>query len=323
MRQFRRTATFALGCSLGILSQIGAAPAQDFQGKQIELSSARRSAAATTPMLGFSRGTWDGSFPGNPTIVVKNMPGAGGRIAANYLAIRAARDGTSFGILQNTLTLDQLAKTREHQFRHASVQLDRQHECAVDALRRVAARAAGDQRTMLEREFVVGASNVGSSLSIIPHILNNLVGTKFKIVQGYAGTNEVLLAMERKEMAGMCGWGWDSLRVQALGSGRTEGHQAGARYRHRSQSGAEGAGRSVRHGHASGRERQARAASAARGRKTTEGRLRRLPGVSAQNARGAAKGVPRDARGSRLPGGCREGQAPDSSIRRPSRSKAR
>jgi hypothetical protein len=64
---------------------------------------------------------------------------------------------------------------------------------------------------------VVGASNAGSSLSIIPHILNSLVGTKFKIVQGYTGTNEVLLAMERKEMAGMCGWGWDSLRVQALG----------------------------------------------------------------------------------------------------------
>jgi hypothetical protein len=72
-------------------------------------------------------------------------------------------------------------------------------------------------KAMLEREFVVGASNIGSSLSIIPHILNGLVGTKFKIVQGYSGTNDALLAMERKEMMGMCGWGWDSLRVQAPG----------------------------------------------------------------------------------------------------------
>ena len=72
-------------------------------------------------------------------------------------------------------------------------------------------------QAMLEREFVVGGSNTGSSLSIIPSILNSLVGTKFKIVQGYAGTNDVLLAMERREMDGMCGWGWDSLRVQALG----------------------------------------------------------------------------------------------------------
>jgi hypothetical protein len=70
---------------------------------------------------------------------------------------------------------------------------------------------------MLEKEFVVGGSNAGSSLSIVPSILNSLVGTKFKIVQGYAGTNDVLLAMERGEMDGMCGWGWDSLRVQALG----------------------------------------------------------------------------------------------------------
>src|SRR5262249_5427829 len=70
-------------------------------------------------------------------------------------------------------------------------------------------------QAMLEREFVVGASNAGSSLSIVPYMLNSLVKTKFKIVPGYAGTNDVLLAMERGEMEGMCGWGWDSIRVQA------------------------------------------------------------------------------------------------------------
>jgi tripartite-type tricarboxylate transporter receptor subunit TctC len=145
------------------------------------------------------------------------MPGAGGRIAANYLAMRAPRDGSSFGIFQNTLTLDQLAKTPNINFdmrrfgwignmNILSTLCVMSHHVQVET-----------SQAMLEKELMVGGSNAGSSLSIIPSILNSLVGTKFKIVSGYAGTTEVLLAMERQEMAGMCGWGWDSARIQALG----------------------------------------------------------------------------------------------------------
>jgi hypothetical protein len=50
---------------------------------------------------------------------------------------------------------------------------------------------------------------------MIPQILNSLVGTKFEIVRGYEGTNPIVLAMERKEVSGLCGWGWDSAQVQA------------------------------------------------------------------------------------------------------------
>ena len=193
------------------------AAADFFQGRQIELIVSSAVGGGYDAYARFLARHMGRFVPGNPTIVVKNMPGAGGRTAANYLAIRAPRDGTSFGILQNTLTLDQLAKT-------PNINFDMRQFSWIGSMNVLSTLCVMSQHAqlenaaaMLEREFVVGASNMGSSLSIIPHILNSLVGTKFKIVQGYAGTNEVLLAMERKEMTGMCGWGWDSLRVQALG----------------------------------------------------------------------------------------------------------
>ena len=221
MRQFRRstraTPVFALGCLLGILSQVGAihAEAVDFQGKQIELVVSSAVGGGYDAYARFLARHMGRFIPGNPTIVPKNMPGAGGRIAGNHLASRAARDGTSFGILQNTLTLDQLAKTANMNFDMRQLSWLGSMN-VLSTLCVVSQHARLEAKEMLEKEFVVGASNAGSSLSIIPHVLNNLVGTKFKVVQGYAGTNEVLLAMERNEMGGMCGWGWDSLRVQAL-----------------------------------------------------------------------------------------------------------
>ena len=215
-------ASLALAFTIGTLGHAraesgNAAHADFFRGRQIELIISSAVGGGYDAYGRFLARHMGRFIPGNPTIVVKNMPGAGGRIAANYLAIRAPRDGSSFGILQNTLTLDQLAKT-------PNINFDMRQFNWIGSMNVLSTLCVMSQhaqlenaQAMLEREFVVGASNMGSSLSIIPHILNSLVGTKFRIVQGYAGTNEVLLAMERKEMTGMCGWGWDSLRVQALG----------------------------------------------------------------------------------------------------------
>src|SRR4051812_1700416 len=191
------------------------APADFYQGKQVELIVSAAVGGGYDAYARFLARHMGRFIPGNPIIVVKNMPGAGGRIAGNYLASRAARDGTSFAIFQNTLTLDQLAQTPNINFDMR--QFNWIGNMNVLSTLCVASRHVklNSIRTMLEEEFVIGASNTGSSLSIIPSILNSLVGTKFKIVPGYAGTNEVLLAMDRQEMNGMCGWGWDSARVQA------------------------------------------------------------------------------------------------------------
>lgn len=210
-----------LAVSIGIsiaanIDPLRAAPADFFQGRPVELIVGAAVGGGYDAYARFLARHIGRFIPGNPVVIVKNMPGAGGRIAANYLASRAPRDGTSFEIFQNTLTLDQLAQT-------ANINFDMRRFNWIgnmNVLSTVCVTARHvkleSPQAMLDRQFVVGGSNTGSSLTIIPYILNSLVKTKFKIVKGYTGTNDVLLAMERGEMDGMCGWGWDSLRVQAL-----------------------------------------------------------------------------------------------------------
>jgi tripartite-type tricarboxylate transporter receptor subunit TctC len=219
---FRRAAFFGTAClamvsTLSLAEAVRAEPADFYRGKQIELIVGSAVGGGYDAYARFLARHMGRFIPGNPTLVVKNMPGAGGRIAANYLAMRAPRDGSSFGIFQNTLTLDQLAKT-------PNVNFDMRQFGWIGNMNILSTLCVMSQhaqvetsQTMIEKEVMVGGSNAGSSLTIIPSILNSLVGTKFRIVSGYAGTTEVLLAMERKEMAGMCGWGWDSARIQALG----------------------------------------------------------------------------------------------------------
>jgi len=129
---------------------------------------------------------------------------------------RVSNGGTSFGIFQNTLTLDQLAKMPNINFDmrrfgwignmnvQSTMCVLAQHVKLVST------------KMLLEKEFIVGGTNAGSSISIVPFMLNSLVGTKFKIARGYSSSSTILLAMERREMDGMCGWGWDSARVQAF-----------------------------------------------------------------------------------------------------------
>ncbi len=155
-------------------------------------------------------------IPGNPSAIVKNMPGAGGMIAGNYVFNQAPRDGTVITHLQNTLTLDQLAGL-------ANLKLDMRAfswigsmnvQSTVCVLTPNAPFASA--KDFLTREFVVGSSQRGTSTSAVPEMLNALVGTKFRVTLGYTGTNTIMLAMERNEVEGMCGWGWDSAQVQAL-----------------------------------------------------------------------------------------------------------
>lgn len=155
-------------------------------------------------------------IPGNPNVIVKNMPGAGGMIAGNFVYNQAAKDGTVITHLQNTLTIDQITGTPNlaldmRQFQWVGSMNTLASICVLNDS--VPFKSAKD---FLEREYIVGATQgAGASTSLVPEILNALVGTKFRIVTGYTSTSTVLLGMERKEVDGMCGWGWDSAQVQS------------------------------------------------------------------------------------------------------------
>ncbi|MFL6799042.1 MAG: Bug family tripartite tricarboxylate transporter substrate binding protein [Xanthobacteraceae bacterium] len=154
-------------------------------------------------------------IPGNPTIVITNMPGAASTAAAAYVYNTAPKDGTVIGALQNTAIVDAL--------------LDEAKRVRFDASKFVylgsattdyyvcIARTDAPVKSFIqlqERKLVIGASQPGTSTRDFPVLLNNLTGAKFRIVTGYPGTREITLAIEKGEVQGLCGFSWSSLVAQ-------------------------------------------------------------------------------------------------------------
>jgi tripartite-type tricarboxylate transporter receptor subunit TctC len=138
-------------------------------------------------------------IPGNPTIVPQNMPGAGSFVAAKYLNEVAPRDGTVLGSLAQTLAVDTAAKpgtdldaTKFHYLGRVTTNID-----LGVALLSAGIKSFDDVR---QKEYRVGATGGASTAVLLPASLNAYAGAKFKIVRGYKGAADVLLAVERGEV---------------------------------------------------------------------------------------------------------------------------
>jgi tripartite-type tricarboxylate transporter receptor subunit TctC len=143
-------------------------------------------------------------IPGNPTMVPQNMPGAGGMTLLNQAYNTGARDGTLVFTLHFTLPLYQAMGGRGVRFDAAKI-IGLGRLLASNAVIGVGANSKSDVRTLADaiaRESVIGSTGVSSNATIYPTILNNMLGTKFKIVSGYSGEGDIFLAMERGEVDG-------------------------------------------------------------------------------------------------------------------------
>jgi tripartite-type tricarboxylate transporter receptor subunit TctC len=143
-------------------------------------------------------------IPGNPAVIVQNMPGAASVVAANYLYNVAPRDGTAFGGFSRNIPSRAVRGIKN--FR---ADLRRfgwlggtslQHRICV-ALTSNPVKRIDDLFTM---PLTVGSNGPGSVLQIIPSALNNVIGTKFNIIQGYKGIADVSIALRRGEVDGVC-----------------------------------------------------------------------------------------------------------------------
>lgn len=144
-------------------------------------------------------------IPGQPTIIVKAMPGAGNLLATNFLHNIAPKDGTTIGTINNSIPLHQALGGQGVHFdarkfnwlgstgTYNSVAYV-WHTAGVKTLQDV-----------MQKEVILGGTGVGSSIVIYPTVMNNLLGTKFKIVLGYKSTMEIDLAMDRGEVEARTG----------------------------------------------------------------------------------------------------------------------
>jgi tripartite-type tricarboxylate transporter receptor subunit TctC len=139
-------------------------------------------------------------IPGNPTLIVQNMPGGGNVLATNYMYNIAPKDGLTIASIHNAMPLHQVLDGRGVRFDAARFNWlgSTGSENEVILVWRTAGIAT--IRQAMEREVVLGSTGAGSGLSIIPTAMNNVLGTRFKLVIGYRSSEDINLALERGEV---------------------------------------------------------------------------------------------------------------------------
>ena len=149
-------------------------------------------------------------IPGEPAIIARNMPGAVGLQAANWLATQAPRDGTVLHAIMQNMSAHQALGGGKVEFdtrRFFWIGNTTDSPNVVNSWHTTGIRTIKD---VMERELVVGAPGTATSSVYYPKAMNALVGTRFKIVSGYPGGNDVNLAMERGEVGGRGSNSWAS-----------------------------------------------------------------------------------------------------------------
>jgi tripartite-type tricarboxylate transporter receptor subunit TctC len=152
-------------------------------------------------------------IPGNPTVVVQNMPGAGSLKFANYLYNVAPKDGSTIGIFSRGMAMEPLIGTSSTHFdsRKFTWLGSGTNEVSVFVAWHTA--PIKTFRDMLEKPFTVGGEGSGSDPDIYALLLKNMFGAKLKLITGYPGTAEVAIALERGEVDARASWSWSSLRT--------------------------------------------------------------------------------------------------------------
>ena len=154
-------------------------------------------------------------IPGNPTVVPRNMEGAGSLRFANWLYQVAPKDGTVIGTFSRGAAFDPLLGVKGAAFDATKYNW---LGSANDEVSLCVSWKTSDVKTIddaMVRELIVGGTGGSADTDQFPKILNGVLGTKMKLVVGYPGGNDVNLAMERGEVKGRCGWSWSSLNSTA------------------------------------------------------------------------------------------------------------
>jgi tripartite-type tricarboxylate transporter receptor subunit TctC len=152
-------------------------------------------------------------IPGNPTVVVENMPGASGMQSANYLSQVAPKDGSVIGMFNQSMAQRQMLEPETVRFdlskfswvgamNNSTTVFITWHESGV--------RTLEDAKS---KETVMGALSSDGGNAVYPLLLNSFLGTKFKVVLGYPGGNTIQLAMERREVDGRGAVTWSGLKA--------------------------------------------------------------------------------------------------------------
>jgi len=198
-----------LGCALPAAAQ---SVEQFYRGKQIELAIGYPPAGSNDVYARLLARHLGKHIPGNPTIVPQNRPGAGSFLALGYVYGVAPKDGSVIGIGAPTAPLDEKLGSQGVRFKSAELNWIGRIDSLINIVflwHTSPVKTAADAQRI---ESKLSGTGVGSTVSIYPTVMNNVLGTKFKLVMGYKGSSEAQLAVERGEVDGHS-TSWTAVKV--------------------------------------------------------------------------------------------------------------
>jgi tripartite-type tricarboxylate transporter receptor subunit TctC len=214
-RRFKILATsFVALAFLGSHAPASAAGAVSFRGKVITLD------VATGPGGGYDFYSrvlaqfLPRHLPGSPTVVVRNMPGAGGLVLANRLYDEAPPDGSEIGAFESDTAFTPILTGQTVAFDPKKFQWLGSLDKFVPMVLAWHTSSFHSFTDLMARTMTVGSSGLGSVTSGYPYSLAAFLGAKFKVISGYPGSSDINLALERGELDGYAGWCWDCLKQE-------------------------------------------------------------------------------------------------------------
>jgi tripartite-type tricarboxylate transporter receptor subunit TctC len=203
---------------LAVLTHAGTASANEvetfYRGKQISILVGAAAGGVYDVTARAVARHFGKHIPGNPTIVVQNLPAAGGVQLANQLVKVSPQDGTVIALTNNALPSTPYLRPDNARFDPAKFSWigSSGRDLQVVAMWHTSGIRTLDD--LLSKDVVVGAISRGTALVDFPLLANALSGTRFKIVPGYSGVPAVMLAIERGEVQGNGGLGWVQAKAQ-------------------------------------------------------------------------------------------------------------
>lgn len=210
-----RCAGFAVAVlATAVFAPVSSPAAQElFKGKQISLTVGYAAGGGYDIYARVVARHYGEHLPGQPSFVVKNMPGAGSLRVTNYLFQAAPKDGSEIAAVGREIPTAPLLDAENARFRASEFNwignLSSERSFCIS----LKSGPITESRHMFDKEFVVGGTTGGSATIVYPIMMNNLLGTKMKVISGYEGSADLYLAMERGEISGRCNASLSSLQT--------------------------------------------------------------------------------------------------------------
>jgi tripartite-type tricarboxylate transporter receptor subunit TctC len=211
MMFWKRAATVAALSLFGFSGLQAQTPEQFYKGKTVDLTIGYPPGGSNDIYARILAQHLGKHIPGQPTVVARNLPGAGSFLAVNQMAATAPRDGAAIAIGAPTLAIDEKLGTQGVRYKTSEFNWIGRISPLINIVMIWNTVPVKTHADTLKTEVKMAGTGVGSTVSIYPTVMNNVFGAKYKLVMGYKGSADAMLALERGEVEGHS-TSWEALK---------------------------------------------------------------------------------------------------------------